>query len=99
MIEYTLYANTTNAIRDFSHAIKIDSGYTEAWFNMGTCYELLASKINDSINALRHDSASMAENNYQGNQTKESLNNLLTGCQNRIELYRNLSEKKLFKDP
>jgi tetratricopeptide (TPR) repeat protein len=93
MIEYTIYANAPKAIIDFSKALKIDSGYVEAWFNLGTCYEVLSNKVNDTLNALRKDSISIAEKKFFGNETKESLNLKMQGCKNRIDYYRMVSEK------
>ena len=93
MIEYTLYANAPEAISDFGKALKLDSAYTEAWFNMGACYQSLADKVNDTLNALRQDSISRTENKSYGNETMESLNKMIAGCSSRISNYKNISEK------
>ncbi len=93
MIQYTLYGNLRNAILDFQKALKIDSTYSEAWFNMGTCYEILASKTNDTVIALRHDSSLMAEKKFQGDENRESLDEHMLRCKQTVQSYRDLSEK------
>lgn len=97
MTEYTLYANISNALSDFSKALKIDSDYTEAWFNRAGCYEALSSKLMDTLNAIRKDSASLAENKWHGNASMESLNNRMIACKSKIQAYRNISEKSYLR--
>lgn len=93
MIEYTLYGNISRAISDFDKALKDDSEYTEAWFNRGAAYEALAGKAIDTLKSIRRDSTSLAQQKFHGIAPTESLNKILAACKNRIELYRNISEK------
>jgi tetratricopeptide (TPR) repeat protein len=96
MIQYTLYANVRKAIVDFKKALDIDSAYSEAWFNLGASYEVLANKVNDTINAIRHDSSILVKQKYLGNQTVESLSRSISGCKSRIQYYRDQSENCYF---
>jgi protein O-mannosyl-transferase len=92
MIEYTLYGNAHKAIHNFSNALKIDSDYTEAWFNMGACYEAMSYKAVDTLKSFRRDSISLNENKAYGRETKEALNGAIKACKSRIEFYKRASE-------
>ena len=93
MIQYTLYGNLHNAISDFRKALAIDSEYSEALFNMGACYEAIASKARDTINAFRKDSILIIQKKYTRNESKESLLSRLAACEDRLRYYCNESEK------
>jgi len=97
MIGYTLYGDAPKAIINFEKAIQIDSGYTEAWFNRGACYEALSNKVVDTLNSLWHDSLQLPEKKSKINENKEKLNRMITACKNRINLYRDNSEKSYLK--
>jgi protein O-mannosyl-transferase len=96
MIQYTLYANIPKAISDFRKALNIDSEYSEAWFNLGACYEVIANKSNDTLNLMRHDSTLMAKGKYSGNEIMGSLVENMTIDKNRIQHYRDEAEQCYF---
>ena len=93
MVQYTLYGNLRGAIDDFSKALQVDTAYSEAWFNMGACYEALAEKVHDTVNYLQRDSVNMVKKKGYWDQTAESINNNLSACEMRLNSYRDESEK------
>lgn len=90
MIGYLLNGNAPAAISSFEKAIKIDSTYTEAWLNLGICYEGLARR---AIDTLRHDSAVIDRKDFYMNETPASIHEKMDSCKSRIEIYRTVSER------
>jgi protein O-mannosyl-transferase len=93
MIQYTLYGNLPNAIADFRKALKIDSDYTEALFNMGACYSAIADKINDTVNKLRHDSALAKGSKMEIDEARQGLGAKIKSAKERIHLFQAESER------
>jgi len=94
MISYTLYADAPRAISAFEKAIKIDSDYTEAWFNRGACYQSLADRVADS---LHHDSLQLAEEKRFEKPEDDALNKKMFARETRVETYRDISERSYLR--